>query len=83
MKNEAKKRDEDFRSGEQGLAAYDLGDWNAARRLLRRAAEGQGRKQDRIRAGELANALSFDRFALKLGAALLTMLVALFVWIVL
>ena len=83
MRDEAKKRDEGIRSSKQGLAAYEQGDWNSARRLLRRAAEGPGRKQDRTRAGELANALSFDGFALKLAAALLTILVGLFIWIVL
>ena len=83
MKDEPKKHDAGFRSGKQGLAAYEQGDWNSARRLLRKAAEGQGRKQDRIRSGELAKALSLDGFALKLAALLFTILVGLFVWIVL
>ena len=82
MKNKAKKHDESFRSGKQGLAAYELGDWNSARRLLRSAAEGQGRKEDRIRAGSLARTLSLDGFALKLGAALFALLAVLFGWIV-
>ena len=83
MKEEANRRDEGFRTANQGLAAYEQGDWNSARRLLRKTTEGQGRKQDRIRAGELVKALSLDGFALKLAASLLTILAGLFLWIVL
>ena len=57
-------------AAQPGLAAFERGDWKTARSLLQEVARSQGRKQDRIRAEEIAGSLAADGFALKLAAFL-------------
>jgi hypothetical protein len=68
---------------EEGLAAYDRGDFLAARRLLGGVVGSNARKENRARAEEILRALDLDRFALVLAAGLLLALGAIFGWIIL
>jgi hypothetical protein len=68
---------------EEGGAAYDRGDFLAARRCLRAVVGSSARRENRARAEEILRALDIDRFAIALAAGSLLVLGAIFGWIVL
>ncbi len=68
---------------EEGLAAYDRGDFLVARRLLGAVVESSARRESRARAGEILRALEPDWFAIALAAGFALVLGAIVGWIVL
>jgi hypothetical protein len=68
---------------EEGIGAYERGDYVVTRRLLAQVVNSSARKEMRVRAGEILRVLEPDRFALALAVFFALGLAAIFALFVL